>query len=454
MPRIDLHKLAGEAKFNRFHWSVYLWACAIMMAEGYDLSVVGTALPSIMKEMAIDAKTAGMMASSALFGMMFGAIGLGMLADKIGRRWALSISVFLFSVFTAAAGATSDPVSFSVMRFLAGLGIGGAVPTTTALVTEFMPKSVRGRMLTLLGCSVAVGNLLAAIVGKQLIEVYGWQPMFFAAGLPVLLVFAISKYLPESMPFMVKKNDHTNLRRLVNKIRPGIQLEPEEEFSLPVEHKMEGSSVGKLFQDGRGFSTIMFWIVMITCMFMLYALNTWLVKLMAMAGYSLGSALTFLLVYNAGGLVGAICGGWLADKFNIKWVLFSSFMLAAISLLLLAYAIQPLTLVVGVVGASTLGTLSLAYAYTGQFYPTAIRSTGIGLASGAGRTGAILAPIGIGVLVGMNLPLVQNFVAIACVGVAGAIAVGLINHRKSASAHSADAMREDISQPQTARVLP
>ena len=93
MHRIDVHKLADEAKFNRFHAVVLLWCVLIIIIDGYDIAVAGVALPSIMKDMGVDASTAGFMASSALFGMMFGAIFLGALADKIGRRWTISICV-------------------------------------------------------------------------------------------------------------------------------------------------------------------------------------------------------------------------------------------------------------------------------------------------------------------------------------------------------------------------
>ena len=140
MHRIDVHKLADEARFNRFHALVLFWCVLIIIFDGYDLAVVGIALPSIMKDMGVDATQAGFMASSALFGMMFGAIFLGTLADRIGRRWTISICVVLFSVFTAAAGLTRDPVTFSVMRFLAGLGIGGVMPNVVAQMTEYSPQ--------------------------------------------------------------------------------------------------------------------------------------------------------------------------------------------------------------------------------------------------------------------------------------------------------------------------
>ncbi|HEX8887343.1 MAG TPA: MFS transporter, partial [Noviherbaspirillum sp.] len=106
MRQIDVHKLSDEASFNRFHATVLLWCALIIICDGYDLAVAGIALPSIMKEMGVTAQNAGFMVSSALFGMMFGAIFLGTVADRIGRRKAIAICIVLFSVFTAAAGLT------------------------------------------------------------------------------------------------------------------------------------------------------------------------------------------------------------------------------------------------------------------------------------------------------------------------------------------------------------
>jgi AAHS family benzoate transporter-like MFS transporter len=150
--------------------------------------------------------------------------------------------------------------------------------------------------------------------------------------------------------------------------------------------------------------------------------------------------LTFVLVLNVGAMVGAIGGGWLADRFHIKYVLAGMFALAAISLTLLGYKMPTpvLFVLIGLAGASTIGTQIVANAYTGQFYPMAVRATGLGWALGVGRSGAILAPILIGVLVGMNLPLQQNFIAIAIPAVVGMVAVLLINHGRSASAQRAN----------------
>ena len=436
MAQIDVHNLSDHAKFNGFHGIVLFWCALIIIFDGYDLAVAGIALPSIMKEMGVTPATAGYMVSSALFGMMFGAIFLGTVADKIGRRWAIVICIVLFSVFTAIAGLTHDPVMFSATRFLAGLGIGGVMPNVVAQMTEYSPRKIRSTLVTLMFSGYAVGGMLAAVLGKGLIETYGWSYVFFAAAAPVILIPFVLGSLPDSMPFLIKKGRIDELKRIVQRLEPSYIPSADDSFALPDPHTAHGAPIGKLFLDGRGFSTVMLWVAFFMCLFMVYALSSWLTKLMASAGYSLGSALTFVLVLNFGAMIGAIGGGWLADRFHIKYVLMSFYALAAVSITLLGVKMptELLFIVVGLAGASTIGTQILTYAYVGQYYPMAIRSTGVGLASGVGRSGAILAPIVIGTLVSMSLPLQQNFLAIAVPAVISVIAIGLVNHKRSASA--------------------
>ena len=436
MHHIDVHQLADQARFNRFHAGVLAWCAVIIICDGYDLAVAGIALPAIMKSMGVTAQNAGFMVSSALFGMMFGAIFLGTVADRIGRRRAIAICLALFSVFTAAAGLAQDPYMFSAMRFLAGLGIGGVMPNVVAQMTEYSPRKIRSTMVTLMFSGYAVGGMLAALLGKGMIEAYGWSSVFLAAGVPVVLIPFILKSLPESMPFLIRRNRLDELKSILARMEPSWRAGAGDRYTVAAHERVEGAPIGKLFRDGRGFSTVMFWIAFFMCLFMVYALSSWLTKLMAGAGYSLGSALTFVLVLNFGAVIGAVGGGWLADRFHIKYVLVGMYALAAVSITLLGYKVPTgaLFLLVGLAGASTIGTQIVTYAYAGQFYPTAARSTGIGWASGVGRSGAILAPIAIGTLVGMALPLQQNFVAIAIPAVIATIAVSLIRHERSASA--------------------
>ncbi|TGN95750.1 MFS transporter [Burkholderia sp. USMB20] len=449
---IDVQKVVQSARFTRFHGLILFWSVLILVLDGYDLAVVGAALPSIMKDMGVNAAKAGFMASSALFGMMFGAIYLGTLADKIGRPVSICACIGLFSTFTAAAGLTHDPVSFSITRFLAGLGIGGVLPIVTAQMGEFAPRAIRARLVTIVFAGYSIGGILVALTGKQMIESNGWQSVFFLAGTPVLLIPFIVMTMPESLAFLVRKNRAVKIEAIIRKIALDVRLQPGDRFVMP-QQAMSSTPVASLFRDGRGFSTVMIWIAFFMGLFMVYALSSWLTKLMAMSGYSLGSALTFVLVFNVGAVVGAIGGGWLGDKYNIKYVLVAFYAAGAVSLALMGYtrSTELLFLIVFVVGGSTLGTQLLAYAYAGEFYPAVIRSTGVGFASGVGRLGAIAAPVLIGLLVSMRLPLEQNFLAISIAGVLGTLAVTMIDHRRSAvSRHDMDAVSTRVDASSSA----
>ncbi|APW38638.1 MFS transporter [Rhodoferax koreense] len=436
MQSTDVCKLADNASFNRFHGLVLFWCALVIVFDGYDLAVAGIALPSIMKAYSVDATRAGFMVSSALFGMMFGNVVLGSLADRVGRKLVIVVCIAIFSLFTAAAGFAQGPISFSVFRFLAGVGIGGVMPNVIAQMTEYAPKRMRSMLITLMFSGYSVGGVLAALLGKSLIESYGWQSVFIAAGLPVLLVPLVWKQMPESMAFLIRQGRLDELRDILARLSPGYRPQRDEQFILAGKARAGGASFGALFAQGRGLSTVMFWLTCFLCLFMVYALSSWLTKLMASAGYSLGSALTFVLVLNLGAMAGAVGGGWLADRFHIKYVLAIMYALAAVSITLLGTPLPlgMMFLMVALAGASTIGTQILTTAYASQFYPVEIRTTGLGVMLGVGRAGAIAAPILIGVLVGMALPLGHNFLAIGIPGAIAALSIMLVNHARSATA--------------------
>ncbi|CAH2775822.1 MAG: benzoate MFS transporter BenK [uncultured Paraburkholderia sp.] len=433
MRKINVHRFCEDARFTRLHAIVLSLCTLVIIFDGYDLAVAGIALPSIMAEMGIKATSAGFMVSSALFCMMFGAVFFGTIADRVGRRWTIAACVLLFSMFTAAAGYAKDPVTFGVFRFIAGLGIGGVMPNVVAQMSEYSPRRIRSTMVTLMFSGYSIGGMLAALVGKGMIERFGWQSVFIAAGLPVLVIPFVFWLMPESMAFLVRSGRTQALQAILAHLVPAHEPKHDDRFVLSDDEAAGSAAIGKLFQNGRALGTVMLWTAFFMCLFMVYALSSWLTKLMAGAGYTLGSALTFVLVLDFGAMIGAIAGGWLADRFNINRVLASMYALAAVSISLLGMYLPTwaLFIVVGLAGASTIGTQILTYAYAGQFYPSSIRSTGIGWASGVGRSGAILGPIIIGILVEMALPLSLNFVAIALPAVVATIAVLVMNRSRS-----------------------
>lgn len=434
--KININTLVDEAKFTPFHWGVLIWCLLIIIFDGYDLVIYGVALPLLMQEWSLSAVQAGLLASTALFGMMFGAMCFGTLSDKIGRKKTIMICVGIFSGFTFCGAFASTPVEFGILRFLAGLGIGGVMPNVVALMTEYAPKRIRSTLVALMFSGYAIGGMASALLGAWLVPVYGWKIMFYIAIIPCLALPLIWKFLPESLMYLTSKHQTDTTRTIVSKIAPEHVLTTDTQFVLNEISEEDNAPLKALFQQGRSFSTFMFWIAFFMCLLMVYALGSWLPKLMIQAGYSLGASMIFLFALNIGGMVGAIGGGALADRFHIKKVLSIMFMCGALALILLGFNSPQMVLytLIAVAGAATIGSQILLYTFVAQYYPTTVRSTGMGWASGIGRIGAIVGPVLTGALLTMNLPHQMNFLVIAIPGVIASLAIFMVNLQASVEA--------------------
>jgi AAHS family benzoate transporter-like MFS transporter len=424
MRQIDVHQIIDNARFSRFHWIVMALCALLLIFDGYDLFIYGVVLPSIMQEWGLTPLQAGALGSYALFGMMFGALAFGTLADRIGRKKGIAICFALFSSATIINGFASNPTEFGICRFLAGLGCGGLMPNAVALMNEYAPKRLRSTLVAIMFSGYSVGGMLAAGVGIYMLPRFGWEAMFFAAAVPLLLLPLILWKLPESVGFLLRQGRHEQARAVLQKIQPDLHIDAADQLHMS-DSKGAGVAVFELFRDGRALRTLCLWLAFFCCLLMVYALSSWLPKLMANAGYSLGSSLSFLLALNFGGMAGAILGGWLGDRFNLSKVMVAFFVAAAVSISLLGFKSPTplLYLLIFVAGATTIGTQILLYAGAAQFYGLSIRSTGLGWASGIGRNGAIVGPLLGGALMGINLPLQLNFLAFAVPGAIAAIAM-------------------------------
>ncbi|MDH4583344.1 MFS transporter [Pseudomonas sp. BN415] len=432
MRKLDVHEIIDNARFTPFHWMVMCWCALLLIFDGYDLFIYGVVLPVLMKEWGLTPLEAGALGSYALFGMMFGALFFGPLADKIGRKKGIAICFVLFSGFTVLNGFTSTPTEFGICRFMAGLGIGGLMPNVVALMNEYAPKKLRSTLVAIMFSGYSLGGMLSAGVGIYMLPRFGWEAMFFAAAVPLLMLPLILWYLPESVGFLLRQGRVEQARAILKRVNPQLSIGEQDELLLN-EVKVKGAPVLELFREGRALRTLMIWVAFFCCLLMVYALSSWLPKLMANAGYSLGSSLSFLLALNFGGMFGAIAGGFLGDRFNLPKVVAAFFIVAAISISLLGFKSPTpvLYLLIGIAGATTIGTQILLYATAAQFYGLAIRSTGLGWASGIGRNGAIVGPLLGGALLGINLPLQLNFMAFAIPGAIAALAMCFVHLQQS-----------------------
>ncbi|MEW9902019.1 MFS transporter [Pseudomonas putida] len=439
MRTLDVQAIIDNARFTPFHWMVMAWCGLLLIFDGYDLFIYGVVLPVIMKEWGLTPLQAGALGSYALFGMMFGALAFGSLADRIGRKKGIALCFALFSGATILNGFASSPGEFGIYRFIAGLGCGGLMPNAVALMNEYAPKRLRSTLVAIMFSGYSLGGMLSAGVGIYLLPRFGWESMFFAAALPLLLLPVILYYLPESIGFLVRQGRVKDARALLKRLDPDCDVQADDVLQV-VERKAKGASVAALFREGLAVRTLALWLAFFCCLLMVYALSSWLPKLMANAGYSLGSSLSFLLALNFGGMAGAIFGGWLGDRYNLVKVKVAFFLAAALSISLLGVN-SPMPVLYGLIfiaGATTIGTQILLYAGAAQLYGLSVRSTGLGWASGIGRNGAIVGPLLGGALMGINLPLQLNFIAFAIPGAIAALAMAV---------HLASSRRHGLAAP-------
>jgi AAHS family benzoate transporter-like MFS transporter len=382
------------------------------------------------------------MGSYGLFGMMFGAIIFGVLADRIGRKKVILINVLLFSLFTFLCGFAQTATTFSIYRFVAGLGLGGIMPNIAALVTDYAPKSMRIRLVSITLVSFAVGGALAPTFGVLLISKFGWASVFFVAGSPLLALPFMAKMLPESTSYLIRSLKKEKLFATLAKVSPGFTYNQNDEIEEVKATETKAPFVG-LFKENRALSTVMFWVAFFCALLMVYGLNTWLPKLMIEAGYGLNSSLMFLIALQGGAVIGILSLSQLCEKYGSKRVLVPSYIAGAIALALLGFGGNTLVifLLVAVAGAATTGSQVLIQAYVTSYYPAQMRSTGLGVASGIGRLGGMIGPILGGFLLTLHLPNFMNFMVFAITGVVAAFVLSLIVDKHAAV--NAEAYKND-----------
>jgi MFS transporter, AAHS family, benzoate transport protein len=378
--------------------------------EGFDLVVLGVVLPALLNEpgWGLTPNTASTIASAGLIGVMVGAAAVGTITDIIGRRQTVIWSVIIFSLLTLACAFAPNPFVFGILRFLAGLGLGGVLPTAIAMVNEFAGRGRGGTATTNLMTGYHVGAVATALLGIFVIERSGWEWMFVIGALPALvLVPLMLKYLPESESFL----------RLRSEAPARVE-------------KATRNPVAILFHAGLGRSTIAFWITSIMGLLLVYGLNTWLPQIMREAGYELGAALALLLVLNVGAVLGLLVAGRVADRIGNRRSTIIWFVLAALFLALLSIRLPGIGVYVSVLlaGVFVFSAQVLVYAFVSHVYPTSARGTALGTTSSVGRFGAIAGPLLGGVLLTAGIAYPWGFYIFAGVAALGAVCIAAVNH--------------------------
>jgi MFS transporter, AAHS family, 4-hydroxybenzoate transporter len=378
-------------------WPVALCGLVLVL-DGFDAQIINYTAPSISDTMHVAVSHFGTIFSSSLIGLMIAAMASGPIADRWGRKWPVIISVFSFSAFSLITAHVSSFNELWVLRFVTGLGLGGAMPNVVALASEYVPRRLLAITVPIIFVGMPLGGTASGLVSAAIIPRWGWRSMFYVGGaLPLVISILLIALLPESIRFLaVKGKEPETVRRFMTRIAPQVTPADMNLLSSPEDKKHTGVPVKHLFTEGRAAGTILLWIPYFMNLLLIYFTVSWLPALLRSEGMTIAAASTATAFFSFGGMFGCV-----AEGYFIKWggagaVLLAEYMLAGAFLAMLAVLNVPLQVVLlltFVAGFMIIGAQGGLNALAANFYPTAVRSTGIGWALGVGRIGSIVGPL-------------------------------------------------------------
>jgi MFS transporter, AAHS family, 4-hydroxybenzoate transporter len=427
---INVTDLIDRRPIGVFQITIVVLCGLVALLDGFDLLAIGVAGPSIAAALQIAPGKLGLVFSIALLGLMVGAFGFGPLADRFGRKRALVGATITFGVFTLCTALATSVEQLLLYRFCAGVGLGGAMPSFISLASEFVPRAKRSAVVGLLWTGFPIGGALAALLASRLIDAFGWQALFHIGGvLPLLLAGVLGLLLPESVSFLVTSGSPPEaIAHSIRRIDPAAIIPIEARFIVS-DDRMPGAPVLHLFGDGRARGTCLLWASYFATFLMLVTNQVWAPTLLHRTGIDLAHSALAVAMLPLGSVVGTSLAGFLVDRFGARAVLPVVFVASALTLGAVGYAASSIAQVIVLEGLAGLflglgssGLIALA----ALFYPTAIRSTGVGWAIGLGRFGSFVGPLAVGALVDKGWDIGSIFVALAAPALAAALFTSMI----------------------------
>jgi MFS transporter, AAHS family, 4-hydroxybenzoate transporter len=434
---IELSKILDTERLSGAAVRVTLLCFLVMVADSYDVAALSFAVPELIRQWHVDKIATGTVFSASLFGLMVGSVLFGFVGDRWGRRAAIVAGCMAFGALTLATGLASSLDEMLAIRFLACVGLGGAVPNAVALTNEYSPRHARVTSIAVIFAGYALGGTLGGVISAQLVPLYGWPAIFYLGGaVSLALTLALLVWLPESIGYLALRPDGAaRAVRLAAIVRPDLDLSGVSRIAVRSDGDRSQFVLKRLFSGPRAVMTPLLWIVYVANSVTLFALVSWLPVLVESAGMTRTVAAVALSLFFLGGAAGGLAVGRLIDRSGMLALVIAAVvgcpivaslgMMGGASALLLAAATAA--------GFFTIGVQNSLHGIAGKIYPTSIRSNGMGWALGIGKIGSIAGPFIGGVLLARALPVQQLFwaaaVPIAVVAVAGFFLMRLYNSK-------------------------
>lgn len=429
---VNVSRLIDEIPLTRLQLLVFLLSACINLLDGMDSQSIGVAAPFIAAGLGLKLAEFGPIFSAALLGAALGAIGFGALADRVGRKPLLIVAAIVIGVFTLLTAQAPSRTSLILFRFLAGIGLGGATPCFIAMTSEYAPSRYRAAWITVMWAGFPVGGMIGGFTNSLLIPAFGWRAVFYLGGiLPLLLAVVLVAVLPESLKFLVVHPHRSAAARHVLR-RLGVRDIDSQTLLTADDDRLPGFPMRQVFADGRAIGTLLLWVPFFMGFGILAAAVLWTPSLLRLNGIS-PAATAFVVAFNGlGACIGQAASGRLVERFGMIPTLVPAFVLGAAATVGLGYGASSVALaatfigLIGLfIGLGSAGAIALA----AILYPTAVRSSGVGLGMAMGRFGQVASPLLAGTLLGLGWRADQIMLAIAAGGLIAAVFVVLFRLR-------------------------
>jgi MFS transporter, AAHS family, 4-hydroxybenzoate transporter len=408
--RVSVTDIIDAAAVGAFQIRIIVVCLCVSMLDGFDTQSMAFVAPSISELWGVAPARFGVIFSATLLGTALGAVLLGRLADRYGRRKLIVAAVALFGLMTLACGWASDFTSLLLLRFVAGVGLGGAIPNFLAYASEYAPARARSTIVVFTLWGFPAGAVLGGLASAPLIRHSGWTAVFYVGGLLPLVLVPLLLTLPESIRYLtLQPSSGPSIAAILGQIDRTRPFAAEASYFLP-EGPVQARRLRAVFENGLASGTLLLGGALCSSLLLSYLLVNWVPLLFRGLGLRMEDAVLGAVMLNAGGIAGSYLFSRLMDRSRHSLrVMAGSYVLAALavgSIGLFGVTRGFLLASTGVVGFFLIGTQMALTAYTADYYPSAVRATGIGLTQALGRCGSLAGPlIGGGLLSTGVLPL-------------------------------------------------
>jgi len=379
----------------------------VAMLDGFDTQAVAFVGPSLLGHWKLSMATLGSLFSATLLGTALGAILFGRLSDRFGRRLLMAAGLALFGAMTLGSAMSGGPESLLILRVLAGLGLGGAIPSLLAFVAEYSPSRSRSTLIVVCMWGYPAGGALGGLLSIHLIQAYGWQSVFWVGGLmPTILAPLILAFMPESVRYLASRKRLDEVRRIIKQINPAYvasgnierPVDPAETSHAPLRAVLFGNFASSTYLLGGS---------LFLSLLLSYFLVNWAPTLLHEIGLPLAAAISATVTLNLAGILGSfvLCRAIDHQRRDPR-IMGGGFLVAAIASASIGrFGTSPYEalLTIAVVGFFLVGSQMALTAYTATHYPLPVRATAIGVTQAMGRTGSVVGPLLAGLLLRTRL---------------------------------------------------